>query len=259
MLFKLASDVIAAVSASVVISPIVAMFDRAITKNASGRAKLLPSLVDSLKGFATAPGAFMRSPSFGWLWLVYAATFSAANVSDTSCKSPIPKVVTTTLANTGTGVMKDRAFALRYGQPSAPRALPAACYGFWLSRDALAMGFIFTMPPTVTSTLRAAFASGPPPSDPDERADDDEKWRTRAMLACPIVSQFATTPLHLLGLDVYNRPRGVTPAERGAFLAREMPVTLSARVARIFPAFSVGGVLNAKLRAHMHSAATRLG
>jgi hypothetical protein len=208
-LIKLASDVIAATSTSVVISPVVAMFDRAITENASGRAKLLPSLVNSFKGFAMAPGAFLRSPTFSLLWLVYAATYSAANVTDTACRaagvsSALPKVATTTLANTGTGVLKDRAFARMFGQ-SAPKTLPAACYGFWLSRDALAMGFIFTMPPIVTSTLRAALASGPPPSDPDERAADDEKWRTRAQLACPIASQFLTTPLHLLGFDVYNR------------------------------------------------------
>jgi hypothetical protein len=56
------------------------------------------------------------------------------------------------------------------------------------------------------------------------------------------------------------RPTG-TPAQRGAFLVREMPATLSARVVRIFPAFSVGGVLNTKLRAQMHAAAAaaRLG
>ena len=90
------------------------MFDRAITENASGRARLLPSLLNSARGFAAAPVAFFRSPTFGWLWFVYACTYSAANLTDTACTaarvSPaLPKVATTTLANTASGVMKARA------------------------------------------------------------------------------------------------------------------------------------------------------
>ena len=114
LVIKMGADVVAASVTSVVISPVVAMFDRAITENASGRARLLPSLINSARGFAAAPVAFFRSPTFGWLWFVYACTYSAANLTDTACAaartSPaLPKVATTTLANTASGVMKARA------------------------------------------------------------------------------------------------------------------------------------------------------
>lgn len=158
---------------------------------------------------------------------------------------------------------QDRAFALMFGN-SAPRALPPACYAVWLSRDAIAMAFIFTMPPYIIGTLRALFGSSgertAAPTSTAARAADDERWRVRAQLATPVASQFVTTPLHLLGLDIYNRPGpGVSARARAQFLAREMPTTLAARVVRIFPAFSVGGVLNLKLRKQAHEVGAARG
>ena len=126
---KAAADVAAAAATSLVISPVVAMFDRAITENASGRARLLPSLLNSARGFAAAPVAFFRSPTFGWLWFVYACTYSAANLTDTACTaarvSPaLPKVATTTLANTASGVMKARAASVERGAASGEKKRP---------------------------------------------------------------------------------------------------------------------------------------
>lgn len=64
------------------------------------------------------------------------------------------------------------------------------------------------------------------------------------MLA-PAAIQLFSTPLHLLGLDLYNRPRG---AERAKKVARDWLKSSAARMGRIVPAFGVGGVVNSRVR-----------
>lgn len=68
-----------------------------------------------------------------------------------------------------------------------------------------------------------------------------------SQLLTPVSMQILSTPLHLYGLDLYNR--GVaTNAERITFVGQEYVKTTMARMARIFPAFGVGGVINKYVR-----------
>jgi hypothetical protein len=61
--------------------------------------------------------------------------------------------------------------------------------------------------------------------------------------------QIFSTPLHLYGLDLYNRQeKGIPLKNRLEFIQKEYVKTVLARMARIFPAFGVGGVLNKKVR-----------
>ena len=59
--------------------------------------------------------------------------------------------------------------------------------------------------------------------------------------------QIFSTPLHLHGLDLYNR-EVATSNERMKFVGQEYVKTTLARMARIFPAFGVGGVINKYVR-----------
>ncbi|CBZ55536.1 conserved hypothetical protein [Neospora caninum Liverpool] len=68
-----------------------------------------------------------------------------------------------------------------------------------------------------------------------------------AQLLCPVAVQFLSTPLHLLALDVYNRP-GHSSAQRTSFLVGAYAGTVAARASRILPAFGIGGILNAKTK-----------
>jgi hypothetical protein len=63
--------------------------------------------------------------------------------------------------------------------------------------------------------------------------------------------QFFSTPLHLYGLDLYNRPTAQT-AERLGFIKGEYGKTVLARIARIGPAFGFGGIGNTYLRTEWH-------
>lgn len=64
------------------------------------------------------------------------------------------------------------------------------------------------------------------------------------MLA-PAAIQLLSTPLHLWGLDLYNRPQG---GGRLAKVARNWFGSSLARMCRVIPAFGVGGVVNGRVR-----------
>ncbi|POM67587.1 Hypothetical protein PHPALM_16384 [Phytophthora palmivora] len=70
---------------------------------------------------------------------------------------------------------------------------------------------------------------------------------TFAQLICPAAVQFLSTPLHLLGLDLYNN-KGHTMTQRVSFVQREYVKSVLARVGRIGPAFGIGGGGNAYFR-----------
>ena len=70
---------------------------------------------------------------------------------------------------------------------------------------------------------------------------------TTAALACPIAMQWLSAPIHLLGLDMYNRP-GESAGSRARFIGSEYLRTALARNARIFPAFSICPMINTPLR-----------
>ncbi|KUF96497.1 histone H3 [Phytophthora nicotianae] len=70
---------------------------------------------------------------------------------------------------------------------------------------------------------------------------------TFAQLVCPAAVQFVSTPLHLLGLDLYNN-KGHAMSQRVGFIRREYVKSVLARIGRIGPAFGIGGVGNAYFR-----------
>jgi hypothetical protein len=68
-----------------------------------------------------------------------------------------------------------------------------------------------------------------------------------AQFVTPAAVQLVSTPLHLLGLDLYNRP-DVSKGERVGRVLRDWAKSSAARICRIVPAFGVGGVVNTKVR-----------
>lgn len=90
-----------------------------------------------------------------------------------------------------------------------------------------------------------------------ERAQKWVSGQTMAQFAAPAVVQLFSTPVHLLGLDMYNRPsgaigqgeqKGPSWGERWTLVRKNWAVSVAARICRIVPAFGVGGVVNMKVR-----------
>jgi hypothetical protein len=71
-----------------------------------------------------------------------------------------------------------------------------------------------------------------------------------AQFIAPASVQFLSTPLHLLGLNMYN-DRRMPFRERLSVVRRAWMTSTFARIARIVPAFGVGGVVNTSLRRNL--------
>ena len=72
--------------------------------------------------------------------------------------------------------------------------------------------------------------------------------QTVAQFVAPASVQLLSTPLHLLGLDLYNRGQTLSWRDRWAMVRKNWALSAIARICRIVPAFGVGGVVNSKLR-----------
>ncbi|GAB5362494.1 hypothetical protein AAMO2058_000801700 [Amorphochlora amoebiformis] len=149
--FRILADAIAAYTAGAAVSPVITGVDRALAENASGKVKLFPSFLNSMKSMIIRPVTFLKSPQFFWIWLVYGSTYAAANITETVCDHletdvALPKLLSTFATNTSTCIAKDQAFAKMFGT-KVPSAVPRQSYAIWLTRDILSMAVFFTLPP----------------------------------------------------------------------------------------------------------------
>jgi hypothetical protein len=236
---RVAMECTTAVISAFTVAPAVSIVDRAIVSNASGKEALVPCLINGVKELVLKPGYFLRQPAFLMIWGVYSGTYCAANSIDALCEragksSTTPKFFGSAATNVTLSVLKDKAFARLFGVGEA-RPLPLRSYGLFATRDSMTILASFTLPGPIGRSMEKSFGL------PHQTADN------LAQLAAPCFMQFLSAPLHLHGLDLYNR--GVaTQAERVSFVKQEYLKTALARIARIFPAFGVGGVVNKYIR-----------
>ncbi|DAZ97197.1 TPA: hypothetical protein N0F65_003828 [Lagenidium giganteum] len=232
---RLGVDFAAACAASFAVSPFITIVDRAIIENASGARPLARGLKDLSREFVTNPFQFMRRREFLLIFGLYSSTYVSANAIDSVCEwtetdSQMPKFIGTTAVNMSLCIAKDRAFTQMFGV-IAPAAFPLASVGLFAVRDSLTVAASFNAPPVVAKKLE------------DEAGMSKSRAATAAQLLCPAAVQFISTPLHLLGLDLYNN-KGAAVSQRLVFLQREYLKSAIARICRIGPAFGIGGVGN---------------
>ena len=103
-------------------------------------------------------------------------------------------------------------------------------------------------------TIFASFNLPPliAPSIPLSEAAEQYMSRvTAAQFLAPASVQLLSTPLHLMGLDLYNRNGGTPFMDRLRKVRKDWLMSSLARMARIVPAFGVGGVVNTSVRANL--------
>ena len=117
----------------------------------------------------------------------------------------------------------------------APRAVPLPTYALFAARDTMTIFFSFNLPARVSPWVEASGVRRP---------------EVVAQLLAPAACQVFSTPLHLWGLDLYNRERRVAGGWGGRWkrVRGEWGRSALARMGRIVPAFGVGGVVNAGVR-----------
>ena len=122
------------------------------------------------------------------------------------------------------------------------RSIPKASYALFCIRDSLTIFASFNLPPLIAPLLPLS--------------SEIEKSVSRVSVAqflAPAGIQLFSTPLHLWGLDLYNRPGAMGEGWRGRVkkVGRDWAGSSLARMGRIVPAFGVGGVVNSGVRGRM--------
>ena len=102
-------------------------------------------------------------------------------------------------------------------------------------RDIAAIAAAFTIPPILGHWISS------------NTGMSEKKGYTIAQLTSPLLIQFIGTPLHLIGLDIYNRPHE-DAAGRYKYIRPIFWNTLSLRMMRFLPAYGIGGIVNTDLR-----------
>lgn len=122
------------------------------------------------------------------------------------------------------------------------RTVSKASYALFAVRDSLTIFASFNLPPLIAPLLPIS-----------EAVEMSVSRASVAQFLAPAGVQLFSTPLHLWGLDLYNRPMGNgTPwRTRVAKVGRDWLGSSLARMCRIVPAFGVGGVVNSGLRGRM--------
>lgn len=247
---------------------------------------LLPAFRRHLWYSITQPATFLTSRPSLLVWSLYTATFATANASETILGQVFPKVdhalagmttfVSTFLVNSSVGIWKDVKFAQLFGHnsnntpnttttpnntaapsPSNPsqkksiptgatadkitrsvrRSIPVTTYTAFLLRDGLTIFGSFSLPPMVYASI------------PDSIASQEYLKILIAQLGIPAMIQLISTPIHLLGLDLYNRPTPLHAKDRLDRISRDWIGASLLRMCRIIPAFGIGGFVNTEGRA----------
>jgi hypothetical protein len=229
------------------------------------------TVTSCLRSMVARPGSFLASTPFLLIYTLYTSTYLTANTIDTASSTlrdqPFSavfagpaKFLTTTTVNMGLCVYKDARFTKMFGASPPPSSssssssgastaatpsaaatpqVPKTSYALFCLRDSVTIFASFNIPPLIAHTI------------PDAVAPSEGMKAAMAQFACPALMQFISTPMHLLGLDLYNRqPAGGLPwQERAARIRRDYVSSSFARMAKIVPAFGVGGVVNVRMRA----------
>jgi hypothetical protein len=220
----------------------------AIIENASGRSSLVSSVLSSLRILLLRPHHFLFSKPFALVFTLYTGTYLTANSIDTvsstlrntsitSTTHGTAKFAATSLANLSLCLWKDTHFTRLFSN-TAPRPLPPASYALFTLRDCLTIFASFNLPPLLAPRIPMYLLP-----------DGMKKLHSQnvAQFIAPAAIQVLSTPMHLLGLNFYNRPR-ILLEERWELVRRAWASSCFARMGRIVPAFGVGGVVNTSLR-----------
>merc|ERR1719198_1472525 len=235
----LLGDTCSALLASFLVSPMVCAVDKSIMQQAAGTMSIPSSMANSSKEMIIRPGTFFRRPEFLMIWGVYALTYITANYINTFCElkkigADIPRFFGTTLINMSSCIAKDYAFVRMFGS-GTPKPLSLSTLSLFTVRDSLTVLASFNLPEPASLYIQRTYNYTPLTAD------------NLAQLSCPIAVQIFSTPLHLYGLDLYNRPQA-SFADRIRMVADNYRGAAMARMMRILPAFGIGGIGNKYFR-----------
>ncbi|CAM9193240.1 unnamed protein product [Chrysoparadoxa australica] len=249
LLRRLMADTVAAMVAGAMVAPIVAIVDRTVVQTAAGMSTTA-ALGAALSTLAS-PLQFLAQPDLLWTWGVYAITYMAANYIRTFSEGAkfnpaIPSLVGTTAVNLPACVLKDCMLAKMLGGAAAASSAPVPMMSLALFalRDAFTMGACFSLPAMAAPMLKNACGK-------------TQQWADNmSQMFVPLAAQLVATPLHILGLDLYNSPANSLGQHLGFAASESYKIgVLSVRFARSMACFGVGALYNRRIRDSLHTRA----
>ncbi|KIW19913.1 hypothetical protein PV08_00488 [Exophiala spinifera] len=261
---RVGADLASAAGASSLIAPVICVIDRSIVEKAAKGEAFSSCLRRSFRPVYTQPHKFLFSKPFLLIFGLYFFTYSTANTVDTltstfsskpasTVSSGPAKFLATSSVNMSWCVYKDSRFVRMFGGPSSSpaAAVPRLSYALFAVRDSLTIFASFNLPPIIAPQLanlplsvRSRFS---------QILSTESGRATTAQFLAPAAIQLVSTPVHLLGLDLYNRQGRLGLVDRYSRVLRDWSVSAFARMGRIIPAFGVGGVVNANVRKDLMS------
>ncbi|CAI7587376.1 unnamed protein product [Penicillium glandicola] len=261
---QLAGDLAAAAASASLVTPAVAIIDRALVEQAAFKQPIFQGLRRHALGALRQPGLFVFQRPFGIVWALYAATYSVANVTDTISRqleitaAGTITFATTMMANVPLALWKDIRFAQEYGTGRGPdaktskanipisvplqnKSLARTAAAIFLVRDGVTIFGSFTLAPWLSDAI------------PDGLAAHPHAKPIITQLTVPVLTQLVATPLHLLALDMYTRQYTMSFIERVKHSQQYLPSSTLLRCVRIIPAFGIGCLTNMELRSAFHA------
>lgn len=232
------------VTSAALMSPFVSIIDTSISANAGGVSSLKDAMKSGFSMLFKSPQKFLKWRPFHVILGVYGSTYFVANTVEAVCERAKTdpfyyKFVFTSITNVLASVYKEMEFT-RMFSTAVPRPLPITSAFLFCGRDSLTILASFNLPTVMSKKLQQHYHISPRVAD------------VSSQLTLPCAVQFLSTPLYLLGSHLYNFPDATVPM-RAQFVSKKYFGTAMARVARIFPAFGVGGVANKLLRGQARS------
>jgi hypothetical protein len=229
-------DIAAGLVSSGVVSPFMTVIDSAIIKSQFDKTSLFRALNDTVRGYFN--GTLQWKTPLRIMTGVYASTYITANVIEGICKANdvahrIPTTLGTSFVNIVAIAFKDRAYAKLYGTPS--NTFPRASYALFAMRDCLTITSSFVLKNDFKTYLEEQCGLS--------RTNAD----VAASFIVPMTAQVFSSPLHIVALDLYQRPV-VEAGARWHIVKKQFLSTCTGRVVRVIPAFGVGGFVNDLLK-----------
>ncbi|RYP44178.1 hypothetical protein DL768_009326 [Monosporascus sp. mg162] len=216
----LKADVVSSLTAASLVAPLIPIIDRSVMENASGRANLAQILKTSPRNLLFRPRTILFSKPLTLIIMAYCGTYFTANMLDTATSTVqnkpashvtkgTAKFVSGSAVNIGLDICKDQVYARIFGPESAvAQKVPLSSYALSTLQDCTTIFASFNVPPLLGPYSNRTMSEG---------ISKHVNGQTVAQFAAPALVQVFSTPLHFLGLDLYNRSEqsGVpTPWER---------------------------------------------
>lgn len=240
-----------ALTASLAVSPLVSIIDKAMIQDISSIGSLTSSMVEATKELIYKPRIFLGGLSFRLTFAVYFGTYAVANLSEAALDfqktrdestRKFYKVGAASAANVSLLAWRDSIFARTFASSSSAgpaKSPPLRTVGLFATRDTVTMAATFWAAPKVCEYCVEKYHW------------DEEKLEIMCAFGIPVISQFLTAPIHIHAIDYYNRPTtsaGPSTSQRLVRIKEEMGKVCFMRGLRILPAFGIGSYSNNKLR-----------